>query len=453
MKTQLHSRREVLIKGGLGFSHLALLGLLGKQANGASGSEGSGVPATHHPAQAKRVLFLFMGGGPSHHDTFDYKPDLARTAGQPFGTGRGLDKRANSLRLEPQFQFQPRGESGLHISDAFPHLAEHADDLCLLNGMYGVNGDHSSAMNMMFTGSANLIRPSMGSWFVYGLGSESEELPGFVAVNSKSPAKIRSAFLPSAYRGTAVTTGKEPIANITPAFTKNQQQRQIAGIKGLHAEFIKKHGADSQLDDVVRSYEMGFLMQRSVPEVMDWSGEPQHIQTMYGIDNKETAPFGESCLAARRLLEAGVRFVQVSHGNWDHHNNVREGLTKTCGETDLPIAGLLQDLKQRGMLKDTLIVWGGEFGRSPFATRNGRGHNPRGFTMWMAGGGAKGGFKYGETDELGDHAVVDRMNIHDLHATMLHLMGMNHERLTFRYSGRDFRLTDVAGDVAHDVIS
>ena len=454
MTTSLN-RRQLLQTTSCGFGYLALRGLI----DSAVAKESGGLHRPDHSPRAKRVIFLFMQGGPSHLDTFDYKPDLEDGDGKT-ASELSLGKAAGRLK-GPQFAFAPRGKSGLPISDLFPHLSRHADDLCLINGMHTNSPAHPQASIMLHTGSQNFVRPSLGSWLVYGLGSENQDLPGFVTINPPSglggAQNYGSAFLPATFQGTPLSTGgKELIPNIrNNRLDSATQRRQLDYIQKLNRGFANRTPGNSELDAVVASYELAFRMQSSVPGVVDLASEPQSVQQRYGIGEKATNAFGTQCLMARRLAEAGVRFIQLSHGGWDQHNDLKKKLAQNCAATDQPIAALLGDLKDRGMLDETLVLWGGEFGRSPEEQgkgKDGRRHNNRGYTMWMAGGGVRGGIRYGSTDRLGGVAVADKMHIHDLHATILHLMGVNHEKLTYRYGGRDFRLTDVYGEVAHKIV-
>lgn len=447
------SRRHLLQTSSAGFGWLALSALHQQWAGAAAPPKTINPLApkpSHFPPRAKRVIFMFMQGGPSHLDTFDWKPELAK-AGQ-----QRVAKYTGSV-----FEFKPRGQSGLMISDAFPELSKHADDLCLLNGMQTRTNAHQMATVALHIGSETFVRPSMGAWIVYGLGTEAEDLPGFVTINPAADnggaMNYGSAFLPATFQGTRLSSaggGVPDLANwkLSPA----QQQKQIDFIQKANRRLLESDPGNPEIEGIIQSYELAYQMQTSVPEVLDLNREPAHIRELYGLDSADTERFGVQCLMARRLAEKGVRFIQLTSPGWDHHNHLREGLARNCASIDRPIAGLIADLKQRDMLKDTLLLWGGEFGRGsgydnePY---NGRGHNGRGYTMWMAGGGVKGGFAYGSTNAMGDTAETGIMGTHDLHATILHLLGLNHERLTYRYSGRNFRLTDVAGEVAKDILA
>ncbi len=439
------NRRQLLQTAAAGFPWLAL------QALHAEETRYRGPLAAKQPdfkARAKRVIFLFMAGGPSHLETFDWKPELARV-------GKG----GHHQLLGSVVGFKPAGTSGLMMSEVFPHLAKHADDLCLLNGMKTENAGHQQATVALHTGNETFVRPSLGAWVTYGLGSIAEDLPGFVTINPITDlggaANYGSAFLPASYQGTRLGSGQGSIPNISNRrLSDAEQQRQLAFVDRQNRRMLDDMPHQSELEGLIASYELAYKMQTSVPASLDLSNEPPEIDKLYGIDDDETSRFGTQCLMARRLAEKGVRFIQLTSPGWDHHNGLRENITRNCTSIDKPIAGLIADLKQRGMLDDTLIVWGGEFGRSSRDDKgdsNGRGHANRGYSMWMAGGGVKGGLRYGATDELGENAVDGVMPTHDLHATILHLLGLDHEALTFRFAGRDFRLTDTAG-VVHKAI-
>ena len=435
------TRRELLRSASCGFGSLALAGLAQQQAMASSLHARS----PHFPPRAKRVIFLFMQGGPSHIDTFDYKPELTKAA-----------QRDNKLYPSP-FKFSKHGESGIEISEVFPELAKHADDLCLLNGMYTDNPAHPQATIMLHTGSINFVRPSVGAWVLYGLGTENQDLPGFVTINPPTnlggAQNYGSAFLPPAFQATQINSGENPIANIRPGVDRAAQRKQIDLIQSMNQNYIARQQANPEVDGIIQSFELAFRMQASVPEMVDIRDESEATKQRYGIGEKVTDSFGKQCLMARRLAEAGVRFIEISHRGWDQHRDLSKRLATNGLATDRPIAALLKDLKDRGMLDETLVVWGGEFGRQPQMQNNdGRGHNHRGFSMWMAGGGVRGGMRYGATDPTGLYAVENKVHTHDLHATMLHLLGLDHERLTYRYSGRDFRLTDVHGNVLRDVL-
>jgi hypothetical protein len=472
MKDQLPivTRRELLKRCGCGFGYLAFTSLFANLASTVAAAEAAGLHKTHFAPRAKRVIFLFMHGGPSHVDTFDYKPFLQRDGGkkmpQSFLKGPGDP---NAELLASPYEFRECGQSGLQISEIFPEVGKSADDLCLIRGMHTNGQDHTQAVLKLHTGMENQVRPSMGSWILYGLGSENENLPGFVTI---SPSPITggaqnygSAFLPAIYQGTRIGQPNTPLTQAQIAHIKNGelpmelQRRQLDFVQQLNREQLAKAKEDDQIESVIQSYELAFRMQTEAPEVTDLSKESKATLAMYGVDQTPTDNFARQCLLARRFVERGVRFVQVSHTfKWDQHQNLKNGHLRNAQEVDQPIAALLRDLKSRGLLKDTLVLWGGEFGRTPTGQGvkgkiDGRDHNPHGFTVWLAGGGVKGGFSYGETDDYGYAAVNNKVHTHDLHATILHILGLNHEKLTFRYAGRDFRLTDVHGTVVKDILS
>ncbi|MCB1224878.1 MAG: DUF1501 domain-containing protein [Verrucomicrobiales bacterium] len=437
-----------------GFGWLAFAAMQAERARAAGSAYVSPLAPkpSHFPGKAKRVIFLFMQGGPSHLDTFDWKPNLKAMSGK---TQEGKGK-----LLAPQFEFKPQGQSGLPISSLFPELSRHADDLCLLNGMHTSNAAHPQATIALHTGSVNFVRPSMGSWVTYGLGSESQELPGFVTINPVGIGGAQnygSSFLPASYQGTRVDLANGGISDIRNRILDHARQReQIDLIQSMNRDLLAQHPGHAELDGVIQSFELAYRMQSSVPEVLNLEGEKAGTRQRYGLDNAATKEFGQQCLMARRLAEAGVRFIQISKGGWDQHKGLKAALNKNCTAVDRPIAALLQDLKDRDMLKDTLVLWGGEFGRSPQDQANagdGRRHNNTGYSMWMAGGGVKGGLRYGATDEIGGTSVLGKMGTHDLHATMLHLLGFDHTKLTYRYAGREFRLTNVYGEVAREILA
>ncbi len=436
------TRRHLLSQASLGFGWLAFSALAAEKQRSTFVDPLAPKPG-HHQARAKRVIFVFLNGGPSHLDTFDWKPELAKRAA-PY--------------LPPQFEFQPRGRSGLMISDAFPELARHADDLCLIHSATTSNPGHQQAVVSLHTGNERFVRPSMGAWVAYGLGSEARDLPGFITINPigdlGGAMNYGSAFLPASYQGTRVN-GSGGVPDLSNRmWSESEQTRQLRFMQQMNRRFADRtEPGHPELEGLIQSYELAFQMQRSVPEVFAIENEPKHALDLYGIGQGRTDSFGRSCLLARRLAEKGVRFIQVTSSGWDHHNRIRDALGERAAAIDLPLAGLIADLKQRDMLKDTLIVCGGEFGRgSRMDNGGGRGHQASGFTVWMAGGGVKGGHIHGATDELGERAVEHAMPTPDLHATLLHLLGLDHERLTFRHAGRDFRLTDVAGVVHEDVL-
>ena len=450
-----YSRREALQTISTGFGYLAFSGLAAEQALAASATAPRG---PHFPARAKRVIFACMRGGPSHVDTFDHKPNLLRDDGK---TANGF---GNRKLMGSPFEFKPHGKSGLPISELFPHLSKHADNLCLINGMHADAPVHPQCFVQLHTGSFQFVRPSVGAWVSYGLGTENENLPGFVSI--KPPTRVGgaqnygSAFMPAVHQGTAIGDLNQKIGDASIGNLSNKslepglQRKQIDFIQSMNQKLLSRKASDERIEGVIKSYELAYKMQSSVPELLDLSDEPKHVLDMYGVDNQATNDFGRQCLLARRMAEAGVRYIEITHANWDQHGALKSKLKANCGATDQPLAALLTDLKQRGMLHDTLVIWGGEFGRTPHAKKaDGRDHNSSGFSFWMAGGGVKGGMRYGATDEHGIAAVEDKMHFHDLHATILHLLGLDHERLTYNYAGRDFRLTDVFGNVAKKILA
>lgn len=425
----------------------------------------------HIPAKAKRVIFLFMKGGPSHMDTFDYKPQLQKDDKKPlpFEKPRVQFAPTGELLASP-WKFKQYGESGIRVSELFPHVAECVDDLCIINSLHGTNPAHGGASLKLHTGSDTFVRPSMGAWVNYGLGTENANLPGFITICPTlahgGTKNWSSAFLPAAYSGTplgnaSLSSEEARVKYIQNArLSRDAQRLQLDFTQTLNRDFQEQTGPDAALDARIKSFELAFRMQTEMPAALDLAAETQATQELYGLNDERTADFGRQCLMARRFAERGVRFVQITHSNtevqWDQHGNLRKGHEQNAGEVDKPIAGLLRDLKARGLLEDTLVLWGGEFGRTPTCQgkgHDGRDHNPEGFTMWLAGGGVKTGIQYGATDAYGYYATENKVHIHDLHATMLHLLGLDHLRLTYRHAGRDFRLTDVAGHVVHDIIA
>ena len=463
------NRRQILKTISSGFGYLAFSSLAAQAAarerkhqEESGQSQNPLAPREPHFApRAKRVIFLCMRGGPSHMDTFDYKPQLNKDSGK-----RG--KYRGSLLGSP-WEFSQRGEGGLWISGLLPNIASMADDLCLLRGMHTDLPIHPRAMTQLHTGNPQFVRPSLGAWTLYGLGTGNDSLPGFISLNTPngSGQNIGSAFLPAIYQGTTIgrsgrvgsrfggSRNTQVVPDIkNPQLSKKDQRQQLDFIQKLNREKLNREQHQPGVEGIIESYELAFRMQDTMPELMDTGGESQKTLDLYGIGNGPSNNFGRQCLLARRFAEAGVRFIEISNGSWDHHANLQNALPNSCSQIDKPIAGLLTDLKNRGMLDDTLVVWSGEFGRTPDnQSGNGRDHNNKGFTSWMAGGGVKGGFSYGGTDEYGYEAVEGRCHIHDWHATILHLLGLDHTRLTYRYAGRDFRLTDVHGNVLTDIVS
>jgi hypothetical protein len=450
------SRRNILRSAGVGFGHLALSGLLGSIAGkaAAQGLNANNPLAPKRPplpAKAKRIIFLFMEGAISSVDTFEYKPELEKKNGKS-GPGGGTITAS-------RFAFKQYGESGAYFSELLPNIATHADELCFMRGLYTDTPAHPQAVVQLHTGSANaaLTRPSWGSWLLYGLGTDNQNLPGYITINPPiafgGASNYGSAFLPAYYQGTAITDqGFMP--NIKAATEKDLERQQIDLIQDFNHEAATVPGAPDAIDGVIKSYELGFRMQDTVPELLDISREPQHVLDAYGVKPGLEGSFARQCLMARRLSEAGVRFVEIRQAGWDHHTNLHQGLIDQSRMIDQPTSALLNDLRQRGLLEDTLVLFGSEFGRLPTAQgADGRDHNITGYAMFMTGAGVRKGFSYGATDEIGMGAVEGRMHINDLHATLLALMGIDHERLTYRYEGRDFRLTNVAGVVQRQVFA
>ena len=426
------NRRDLLQASSFGFGMLALKGLMAEEAMKSN----------------KRVIFMYMNGGMTHTDTFDYKPLMVEKDGidDPVSKGRKI--------IKPAVPLTPAGKSGIEISENFPHLRKHADSLCLLNGMKSKTGNHNQARSLLHTGNFQFSRPSMGSWLLYGLGTENKELPGFITIDANiGPDNYGSSFLPAVYQGTAINAGsKSPIPNLKSPIALEKQRENLDFLRDLNGHQLM--GENSRLEGLIESYELAFRMQTSVPNTIDISKESQETLQKYGINDKATAKFGKQCLLAKKFSEAGVRFVEIGHGGWDMHQNINDNLKKNTNAIDKPIAALIQDLKDCGLFEDTIILFGSEFGRTPGIKEGatGRDHNNGGFSMWMAGGGIKGGIRHGSTDDFG-HKAVDSMDMHDLHATILHLMGIDHSKLTYRYSGRDFRLTDVFGNIQHEIIA
>jgi hypothetical protein len=451
----------MLATAGTGFGLLALADLL---AAGGQAADPYAVRKPHHAPRARRVIFLYMPGGPSHVDLFDPKPRLAADNGKPLPFEKPrLERTKTGNLLASPWKFKKHGQSGVEVSALFPRVASCIDDVCVIRSMHADNINHTGAALQMCTGEQAFSRPSLGSWLVYGLGTENQNLPGFVVV---SPAEVfqgaqlwASSFLPSAYQGTLVRDLKNPIANLHAGSEDPDRQRgKLDALRQLNELHKRDRVNDGQLDARIASFELAFRMQREAPEAFDVSRESDKVRQLYGIGSPATDMFGRQCLMARRLVERGVRFVQLfdapANNAWDHHAGLREGLPKRCAAVDQPIAALLTDLKHRGLLDDTLVLWGGEFGRTPTAEgKDGREHHPFGFSMWLAGGGIKGGMVHGATDEFGWYAVEKRVHVHDLHATILHLMGLDHEKLTYRFGGRDYRLTDVHGHVVKEILA
>ncbi len=460
----LISRRAALKRSAAGFGWLAASSLLAEKSPSPASAK-----SPHLAPRAKRVIFLFMKGGPSHMDTFDPKPLLDRDDGKPFpGAKPRVQFAATGELLKSPWKFQNHGQSGLPVSELFPHVAQCIDDLCILRSCHGTNPAHGGALLKLHTGSDNFVRPSMGAWVNYGLGSENQNLPGFITIcPTLAHGGVNNwgaAFLPAWTQGTpignaAVPSDKALVRHIIPRLAPGEQRQQLDLLAAMNRDHLAQTGPNQALEGRLNSFELAFRMQMAMPEAQDLSRETAATKHLYGLDDKVTENFGRQCLMARRFAERGVRFIQVTHSDgdvqWDQHGNLRKGHTKNAAEVDRPIAGLLKDLKARGLLQDTLVLWGGEFGRTPAAQggRDGRDHNPEGFTMWMAGGGVKPGIAYGATDDYGWFAAENKIHIHDLHATLLALLGMDHEHLTYRHAGRDFRLTDVHGHVVRDIFA
>jgi hypothetical protein len=460
------TRRQMLRLTGTGFGMLGLAGLLAQDGTAAEASRALNPlapQAPHHPARARRCIFLYMPGGPSQLDLLDPKPRVTRDNGKPLPFAKPkLERTRTGNLLGSPWKFQKHGQSGIDVSELLPHLAGCVDDICVIRSAVADNINHTGAALQMNTGEQAFSRPSLGSWLVYGLGSENQSLPGFVVIAPQPPFQgsplWSSSFLPAAYQGTWIRDLSNPVANIKdPTGDQSRQREKLDVLRQLNELHKRQRTIDSALDARIASFELAFRMQIQAPKAFDLDRETAATKKLYGLDDKTTEGFGKQCLLARRLVERGVRFVQLydtGNGAWDHHGNLKHDLPARCANTDRPIAGLLRDLKARGLLQDTLVVWGGEFGRSPTAEgTDGREHHPFGFTMWLAGGGVKGGMIHGATDEFGWYAIQDKVHVHDLHATILHLMGINHERLTYRYGGRDYRLTDVYGQVVHKILT
>lgn len=472
--SQIQLRRSFLQHSSVGIGALALSTLLGRSVAGQDAVDsiaGAGgiVRPLHFAPRCKRVIHLCMAGGPSHLETFDYKPKLAQLNGHPmpksFTDGQQiaqLQGQRDKLKcLGPQHRFARRGQAGTYVSDILPHIGSLVDDLCVINSMHTDQINHDPAHTLMNTGTSIAGRPSMGSWLLYGLGSEADNLPGYVVMTSvgggqSQPIASRqwhSGFLPSRFQGVEFRSKGDPVlyVNNPPGVQLSQQRRLIKSIEALNV-IGNQTFRDPEINTRIAQYELAFKMQTSVPELMDVSDEPEHILNMYGTRGGDGS-FASNCLLARRLAERGVRFIQLYHRGWDHHGGIKNGAATTAKLVDQGTAALLKDLKQRGMLEDTLLIWGGEFGRTPMAQGSGRDHHIKGFSLWMAGGGIRPGMTYGATDELGYSAVRDAVHVNDLHATMLRLFGINHERLTYRFQGRDFRLTDVSGQVIDPILA
>jgi hypothetical protein len=469
------SRRRFLQDSACGFGALAFAGLGAGRAL-AAGSDPLAPKPTHFAPKARRVIFLFMQGGVSHVDAYDYKPLLFQQDGKMLNfddarqiANSGQRQKSSQRIFKPMWKFSQYGQSGRWGSTLFPETNQHVDDLCFIHSMHTEGVAHGPATLFLHCGSTTFIRPSMGSWVLYGLGSENQNLPGFVSIAPSSgnggARNYGNAFLPPVYQGTGLgragaSASEATIRNLSSPQAPAERAKEIDLIRELNAEQLKANPGDGEFEAVANSYELAWRLQGNAPDVLDLSKESKSTLAMYGIGQKETDTFGRECLMARRLCEAGVRFVQVTYGDnsanpaWDQHSNLPKHADHARA-VDRPVAGLLADLKQRGLLEDTLVWWGGEFGRTPYAEKNGTGrdHNPDGFTVWLAGGGVRRGHAHGATDEFGHQAVENRVHMHDLHATILHLLGLDHERLTYQYAGRPFRLTDVDGNVVKEIIA
>jgi hypothetical protein len=463
------SRREMLVRSANGFGAAALAALLASEAPGADAPRSTDPFAPkkpHFEPKAKSVIFLFMDGGPSQVDTFDPKPLLEKYHGKPF-PAKVEPTQFNAIgnTLASPWKFRRYGQSGLPVSDLFPHIGRCADDLVVIRSMVANFSEHTNANYFFHSGHGQQGRPSFGAWVTYGLGSECRDLPGFVVLGSGMipPGGIDcfgSGFLPAAYQGSLFKHGSQPVADLTPPGGESARTRAAKRdlLRKLDASTQKRFGDSDPIDAAIANYELAFRMQTAVPELTDLSRETEKTKTLYGLDDPKTEVFGRQCLIARRMVEKGVRFVELlcqnlGHDRWDQHSNLKKGHEDNARAVDKPIAGLLTDLKARGLLESTLVIWGGEFGRTPMAQgSDGRDHNPFGFSVWLAGGGVKGGTVHGETDEFGYHAVRDKVEVHDLHATALHLLGFDHTKLTYRFGGRDMRLTDVHGEVVNDIL-
>jgi hypothetical protein len=458
------TRRDLLRHAGAGFGGLALAALL--QEGGALAATDASNPLAprlpHFAPRAKRVIFLFMPGGPSQVDTFDPKPRLTADDGKPAPKAYLGQQR---MLLASPWKFARHGQSGIDVSELFPHTARQVDRLCVIRSMVTDDPNHPGGCLLMNTGERVFSRPSLGAWVTYGLGSENENLPGFMAIGPgpliEGARQYGASFLPAAHQGTFVSDMETPIRNLANARVSPAQQRRdldaLARFNELHRA---SRADDSRLTARIAAFELAYRMQSEAPEAFELAGETPATRRLYGLDEPATATFGRQCLLARRLVERGVRFVQLYHTTggfqpWDQHSDLKGGHEKNALATDLPVAGLLADLQARGLLEETLVIWGGEFGRTPAREGNadGRDHHPYGFTMWLAGGGVKGGMIHGATDDFGWDAIEGRVHVHDLHATILHLLGLDHERLTYRHAGRDYRLTDVSGTVVRDIFA
>jgi hypothetical protein len=485
----VYSRREMLRRAGGGLGLLGLACLLGDEGLLEASARAGGLGdraldpmaprLPHFRARAQRVIWIFINGGPSHVDTWDYKPALAKWDGKSIrdfdpnfkNTTGFFAKQVGNLMKSP-FTFTPRGQCGKMVSEIFPHLGRHVDRMAFIHSGYTESNNHSPALFMMNTGIARMGYPCVGSWVTYGLGSESRNLPGFVVMSDPKgrglpkghAANWGTGFLPGVYQGTHLRPTGQPIENLSPpaGVTPGGQRAELDLLKQLNELHREKYAAEAELAARIESFELAYRMQAAAPEAIDIAAEPKHVQELYGLGDPRCDHFARQCLIARRLVERGVRFVQIYSGgmenerSWDGHIDIKGNHTQFAGETEKPVAGLLTDLQQRGLLDETLVIWGGEFGRLPIAqtgAKPGRDHNPHCFSVWLAGGGVKGGVSYGASDEIGYKAAVNKVHVNDLHATILHLLGLDHKRLTYKYNGREFRLTDVAGEVLRPILA
>ena len=460
------TRRSMLQSSACGFGQVALSSLLAERAMAAAVSSPAGreVAGPHFQPRAKRVIFLFMWGGPSHVDLFDPKPRLNVDDGKPISPQSvETDKTSLGNALGSPFKFAQYGQGGVWMSELFPHLAQQADRLCMIRSLHTEGNAHGEALLRLHNGQANLVRPSVGAWLSYGLGSENQNLPAYITISPPrghgGVQNYGAAFLPARHQGTAIGSAETPVAKArvshigNPRISRDQQRLQLDLIQSLNQKHLRDAQTDQGVEGLISNYELAFRMQTEIPQIMNLEEETKETHSLYGIGTEPTDNFGRQCLLARKFAEAGVRYIQVSTDyTWDHHKQVKEGSIGESAKVDKPIAGLLVDLDRRGLLDETLVVWGSEFGRTPMVENgDGRNHHPQAFTMWMAGGGVKGGLTYGSTDDYGYKPVENPVHMHDLHATLLYGLGIDHERLTYRYAGRDFRLTDVAGNVVKEI--
>ncbi len=462
------SRRDMLLHYANGFGAVALAALLKDDGRAAERPDKDPLSPKkpHFAAKAKNVIFLFMDGGPSQVDTFDPKPRLAKEHGQPIKCKVEPTQFNNIGKvMQCPWKFKQYGQSGIPVSELFANVAQHVDDLAIVRSMTSNFSEHTNANYFMHTGNGAQGRPSMGAWVTYGLGSECRDLPGFIVLGSGMipPGGLdcfSNGFLPATFQGSLFQRGEQPVADLKPGEANSKlQQGKLGLLRKLDKSVVERMGSDDKLESAIANYELAFRMQTAVPNLMDLGGETAATKALYGLDDAKTELFGRQCLIARRLVERGVRFIELlcpnlGHDRWDQHSNLKRGHEDNARAVDKPIAGLLKDLKSRGLLESTLVIWGGEFGRTPMAQgSDGRDHNPFGFTMWLAGGGVKGGTIYGATDDYGYHAIDKQVEVHDLHATMLHLLGVDHKKQTYRFGGRDMRLTDVHGEVIKGILA